>query len=284
MNPADTCARAGQSAHRRAELMRRTGSVWQDLSASLRLHHLWRALATEDLVQSYRRASLGVGWILISFALMVLVFVLVFGRSSPARSEYEYTLYLATGLLAWTVLSGGVTKGVSVFAANGGWIKSTPAPYSVLVFKNLYNVLLETGIVSIFVVPMVVIYGIPSPELLGMLILAFLVYAINLIWTNLLLGSIGAWSSDFQQLVPALMRIAFFATPIFWDYEVGEGRRKLLATYNPFTHFVEIVRAPLMGEQASMTNWTVVLSVTLTGCIAAVFAFKIAKPRLSAWI
>ena len=98
------------------------------------------------------------------------------------------------------------------------------------------------------------------------------------------MGCIGAWSADFQQLVPAIMRIAFFATPVFWDYDGRGGMRVQLAHYNPFTHFLEIFRSPLLGHYPTATNWIVVLSLTAILWVLAILAFKFFRSRLAAWV
>jgi ABC-type polysaccharide/polyol phosphate export permease len=191
---------------------------------------------------------------------------------------------LSTGLLAWTFLSTAVTKGAAVFGSNAGWIRGTPAPFTVLALRNLYSMWLETVLVGLAVVPMIAINGIPTVPHMVMIVAAIVVYSVFAVAAALLFGCIGAWSSDFQQLVPALMRIAFFATPIFWDYKAGSGRRLMLAQYNPFAHLVEILRAPLMNISPSPTNWIVSLGTTLGLVCVALIVFKQARPRLAAWV
>ena len=264
--------------------MRRQSGVLPDLWASLRLHHLWRALAWEDLIQRFRRSILGLSWIIISFGLMIAIFVILFGRNSPRLTTYEYFVYLSLGMAVWTYLSSIVSKGVMMFASNSAWIKSTPAPFGVLAFRTIYSALLELLILLLFVVPIALVLSVPSLVQLVHLTAAILIYAINSVSISLLMGSLGAWSSDFQQLIPAIMRITFFATPIFWEYEGSAGIRRYMADYNPFTHFVEIIRAPLMGFEPSQTNWIVVGSITFTGLVLSFIIFKFARARLPVWV
>ncbi|WP_084420413.1 ABC transporter permease [Henriciella litoralis] len=283
-NPAEQAA-AEKAYLRRVRLMRRDRSTLHDLYASLQLHQLWRALAWEDLIQRYRRASLGVGWIVISYVLMVFIFVVIFGRSSAVRTELEYTIYLGTGLWGFAFLQTSVIRGTAIFASNGGWIKSSRVPLGVLSLSLLMNCLMEMMIIGVIVIPFVFIFaGIPSPLLMLCIFGAIVCYIINSLWCTLLFGSIGAWSSDFQQLVPSLMRIVFFATPIFWDYQTQQGRRVLLAEFNPFSHFVAILREPLMGNVPDARHWFVVLGFMIVGWCAALIVFNYARPRLSAWV
>ena len=269
---------------RRRRLMRRNHSVSHDLYASLQLHHLWRTLAWEDLRQRYRRSTLGIAWILLSFILMLLIFVLIFGRSSPSMTRIQYTLYLSSGLVVWNFMSGAVTRGVSVFGANGGWIRSTPAPFSVLIFRSIFSNIMETGLTFLAILPLIYIYGVPGVTGFLTMGVAVLLYITASIPMGMLMGCIGARSADFQQLVPALMRIGFFATPVFWDYETRTGTRLMMAHYNPFTHFLELFRAPLRGKAPTDTNWMVAIGSTILLWVAGLIVFKLFRPRLAAWV
>ena len=265
-------------------LMRRHGGVFHDVWAGVKLHQLWRALAWEDLIQRFRRSILGLAWIILSFGMMIGIFVILFGRESQNLSTYEYTIYLSLGFATFSFLSSIITRGTSMFVTNAGWIKATPAPFSVLAFKTVASSFMELLILLSLIVP-VVIFLTPPPSLhILWLFLAIILYLVNSVSITILMGCLGAWSSDFQQLIPSLMRITFFATPIFWEYEYASGMRKYLATYNPFTHFVEIFRQPMMGEAPSASNWMVVCSITIVAFILSIVIFKSARERLPVWV
>jgi len=269
--------------HRRSVLMRRPVGMIDDIVYSFRLHALWRALAWQDVIQRYRRSVLGIVWILFSYLLMIGVFVVVFGRSSQVRTPAEYTLYLASGLMVWNYFSAVVTKGVVIFAANGGWIRSTPAPFAILAFRNVYSNLLETLITVPVVVVLAMSLGTLALVNMPWLVLAIFLLLINGVSAGLLFGSIGAWSNDFAQLVPSIMRIAFFATPIFWEYDAAQGARLFMANINPMAHLVEMARAPILGQAPTQLNCIVAFSLTLGMATFSLLAFKLCRPRLAAW-
>jgi len=280
-----TSSNAKQNAEeRRRKLMRRPNSIFEDLWLGWRLNYIWRALAVEDVRQRYRRSVLGIGWIFISFALMVGTLFVIFAGTSPVYTRIEYTAYLATGLVTWNLIMTSITRGVMSFQSDSGWVKGSPAPLSVLAYKLMTFAVIEFAICAVIVVPVVVWAGLPSLLHIAIACAMLAFYVVLGVFAVLLFGAIGAWSSDFQQLVPAIMRIGFFATPIFWEYESQTGFRKILATYNPFTHFVEMVRSPLLGNFPTLTNMAVVAAISGLLVITALMAFKFAKPRLAAWV
>lgn len=270
--------------NRRRRLMRRPHSVFEDLWLGWQLNYIWRALAVEDVRQRYRRSVLGIGWIFISFALMVGTLFVIFAGTSPVYTRIEYTAYLATGLVTWNLIMTSVTRGVMTFQTDSGWVKGSPAPLSVLAYKLMAFAVLEFAICAVIVVPVVVWAGLPSILHIAIALSVLVFYVVLGVFAVLLFGAIGAWSSDFQQLIPAIMRIGFFATPIFWEYESQTGFRRVLATYNPFTHFVEMVRSPLLSNFPTLTNLAVVSAVSAGLVITSLLAFSFAKPRLAAWV
>ena len=84
-------------------------------------------------------------------------------------------------------------------------------------------------------------------------------------------------------MIRAGMRFLFFATPVFW-YAEGLGNRDFLALLNPFTHYLEVVRAPLTGETASALSWTVVLALNAIGLALFAATYSPLRRRLAIWI
>jgi ABC-type polysaccharide/polyol phosphate export permease len=279
-----TAKRTVAALARRERLMRRSRSVWVDLLLGFRLHYVWRALAWEEVRHRFRRSALGVFWIMLSFALMVTILVIVFGRNSPGYTLLEYVAYLATGLLVWNLISTTVSRGCALFSSADGWVKGSSAPFSVLAYKLVAFAVIELAMTAILVMPFIILTGGPNALQACLCLLAFLLLLIMALFCALLFGCVGAWSSDFQQLVPAIMRVGFFATPVFWTFDMRDGMRATLAALNPFTHLIEIVRRPLMGEMPSEANWVVALSLSLILAVCCVIGFRFAQPRLSAWV
>ncbi len=69
------------------------------------------------------------------------------------------------------------------------------------------------------------------------------------------------------------MRIAFLATPILWmPGTMGRGGvMGAFLVFNPFYHFIELVRAPLLGNPIAPLSWIVVLAITVAGFALARF-------------
>ena len=106
---------------------------------------------------------------------------------------------------------------------------------------------------------------------------------LNAVWVGLLLGTLCARFRDVPPIVASVMRIAFFLTPVMWIPEML-GSRAYLALYNPFAYFVELIRAPLLGQAVPALTWMLVLVVTATGWAAAWAVFARYRGRVAYWL
>ena len=100
---------------------------------------------------------------------------------------------------------------------------------------------------------------------------ALALHLINGVALSVLLGMLCCRFRDLANVISNFMQVMFFLTPIFWP--AGSLSKPAIYLANPFYHYVEIVRSPLLGEFASGLNWLVAgaLSALLWGSAAVVF-------------
>ena len=106
---------------------------------------------------------------------------------------------------------------------------------------------------------------------------------INGIWTGLLLGLVSARFRDVPPIVESVLRILFFVTPVIWMPEFLPERIVLL-DWNPFFHFLEVVRAPLLGELPALRSWLMVLAITVGGSLSTFFMYVRYRRRIAYWV
>ena len=113
---------------------------------------------------------------------------------------------------------------------------------------------------------MIIVLAIFPPPMTGAILLyvpgiALIIVAVTA--TNIVLGLLGARFRDFSYGVRMIMMPMFFVTPILWIPDMLSGPRVWLAQLTPFTHFLAIIREPLLGRVPSLTNYGVVIVITL---------------------
>lgn len=258
-------------------------AVLRDLGEGFAMGPVWRAFAWDEIQQRYRRSVLGLAWIALSYLIFVLAISFFFGGFASLGARH-FIQYVALGFAAFSFLIGNITDGCQVFQVAGSWIKSTPLPYSIYIYKSIARSLFP------FAIQLVVAFGFMAA--LGWrpgwsalyAIPAVAIYLVNAVSIQMIFGLIAARWRDISHLVSAITRVLFFTTPILWVYAEQTGLRKTVAGINPLTHFLEIFRAPLLGEPVLAHSWQVALGVTAGGWVLAIFLASFMRRRLPFWV
>ena len=243
---------------------------------------LWITLGWYDFELQYRRAFIGPLWEVITVGVWVAGLGLLFGRLL-GHNQGDYLVYMAAGVVLWQYVSSTLTTGANVFVANSRQIVSVNNPLFTYVLRNVIEHLVKFSLHSLVFIAVMALTRTPVKPVILLAVPGFAVLLITTLWAVPLLGFIGTRFRDFTHLLRAIMRFLFFATPVFW-YADGLNDQAYLANYNPFTHFLEIVRAPLIGEPVSLTSWAVVLAINAVGIGIMIAMYSRLRRSLTLWI
>lgn len=227
-------------------------------------------LVSRELKARYRGTALGFFWSFANPLLMMSIYVLVF-RVYMRIDVPNYPAFVMCGLLPWTAFSMGVTEGMSSIIVNGGIIKKVYLPSEVFPFvavtSNLVHFLLSVPVL----LGIMLMSGMPlSPHLLllpVMVVLQFLfTYALALA-----LASLAVQFRDLVHMVPNLMLVWFYLTPIFYSTDMIPERLRKFAYLNPLTWLIEGYRQIFyhqrLPEPRLLTAFVAVSLVLLGGCM-----------------
>jgi ABC-2 type transport system permease protein len=264
-----------------------------DLTAGWRQRQLWGHLGWQDIKQGYRRSVIGPFWITISLAVQAIglgiLYAALFGQ--PLR---EFLPYLAVGLIIWQFIAGCINEGAEVFIRNEGLIKHLPSPLSVHVFRLVWRQLLFFGHNVLVWIALMLVFPPRAPRgfgwssLLGFPALALIV--LNGVWVAVLIGIIATRYRDVPPVSASIVTLMFFMTPIVWDYEQlkstpgSVGERARLAELNPFLHYIEILRRPMIGEPFEIRHWVIAGAITVVGWAVALLVLRNYRARVSYWV
>lgn len=280
---ADRTQSGGRDALFDGGYVRAQASFFDDVRASWRLHPMWRTFAWDEIQQRYRRSRLGIAWIVLSYLVFVLLITVFFGGFSR-KDDGAFLSYVAIGFAVFTFLLGNLIDGCAVFKSGRVWILSTDLPYGVFVFKSIArsSFVLLLNLVCAFLLLLLVGW---RPTALAWLSVPALAVTLGAaVWVQYLFGLLGARFRDVEFLIQTLGRLLFFTTPILWVHEERGGLVRQISTFNPFTHFVEIVRAPLLGEVPERASWLVVAGLCLGGLLVTNLYARRERARLPFYV
>ena len=261
-------------------------SDWQqaiaDIRGGLARHALVLYLAWDTIRESHQRTIFGPLWAMVSVAIFVLGIGLLFGRILNLRAV-AFLPYLATGYLVWLMIMNMINEGCFVFVRQKNLILSSDMPYSVYVFQTIVKSLITFLLGLPIVVGTLLWYGLPGVHMLFVAVAGLVIIAVNGFSACILLGIVSLRYRDVRETVRTLMRFLFFLTPIIWQADMLSNRA-YLALFNPFTHFIALVRDPLLGTFPPLISWAVCLLITVAGLAAALTAFAKLRHRIPFWL
>lgn len=254
-----------------------------DIAHGVLKWEVWGTFGWQDIKQRYRRSVLGPFWLTLSTGIMVGALGLVYATIFRMPLD-RYLPFLAVGLIVWTLISSIVTDGCQVFISAEQVIRQIRLPFTAHACRVIWRNLIIFGH-NLVIVVAVLLWFQKVPALSGLILLmpALAVLVLNALWVILLLGLISARFRDVPLLVGSFLQLAFFVTPILWHPELMPGR-SWITQWNPFYHYLEILRAPLLNMPPGHSSWVVVLALTLVGWSITFALFRIYRGRIALWV
>ena len=262
-----------------------------DLRTGFNQRELWLHLGWQDIKQRYRRSVIGPFWITIATGVQAIAMGLLYSVLLNIDLR-EFLPHVTVGLIVWGLISAAILEGGDVFVANEGLIKQLPSALSVHVYRLVWRQLLLLGhnmliyviIIAIFWPPgglhWTVIFAIP----------ALVLILLNAVWVSILFGIVATRYRDIAPILGSFVTLMFFMTPIVWTttglQQMGgeAANRAKLVEINPLFHYLDIIRAPLIGEDQQAYHWYIVLAFTVVGWALAIFALKKYRARVPYWV
>ena len=256
----------------------------EDFREGLRRADLWRRLAWYDVRRNNVMTSAGVFWHSIAFFIVGAGLGFLF--SSIMGRPYEvYVPYIAGGFAAWACISAPLSEGTGVIMQSRGFLTQMASPISLYVLRFVCKqaYLLGLSLVGYFAV--LLVYGlVPKPNLL-LLAPGFALLSVTAVAVTTIVAGLNVLHRWIQSFLPSVMRLMFFVTPIIWlpgmlvgltdgvGDEVGaiDNPRVAFVMFNPFYHYLEIFRGPLVGYEVNPVSWVVTSVLTVFLSVAAVY-------------
>jgi ABC-2 type transport system permease protein len=266
---------------------RTLSKAWRDLSTGLARRELWLHLGWQDIKQRYRRSVLGPIWITIATGTTAVAMGGLYSKLFHLQLSVHLP-YVTLGLIIWNLINASILEGADVFVANEGLIKQLPAPLSVHIYRLVWRQLILFGHNIVIYVIIAIIYPKPWSWADLSVVPAMGLIVLNCIWVSVVFGILGTRYRDISPLLFSVVQLLFFMTPIIWNENTlaaqGAGRWGKIVELNPLLHYLDIVRAPLLGAPQEMRHWVVVLVLTLIGWVLAAFALRQYRARVAYWV
>jgi len=218
------------------------------------VHELWAyrellvSFCTRDLKVRYKQTALGVGWAILQPFLLMVVFSVFFGRVLRTESlGVPYPMFLYPGLLTWTYLANTLAKLGNGMVEQQAIASKVYFPRLLIPLSGMVVGLVDLVVGSVLLVALMLFYHVPlaasAPLALLFLALALATAFAVGIW----LAALNVEYRDIQHVIPFLIQVWFFVTPVFYPAQILTHRWWLVYSLNPMAGALEGIRWSILG-------------------------------------
>ena len=228
-------------------------------------------LTVRDLKQRSAGSYLGLLWLILQPAFMLLIYTFVFGVVLKVRFENgstttNFALYLMAALFPFTAFSEAVDRSTSSLTSNRQLIQRVVFPPVFLPMVVSFSSVVKELISLVLIAIAVVIMG----DGLSAWVLLFPLLTLTRLMLNLgvgwVLSILNVFFRDLGQMIGMLMTLLFFGTPIIYPASMVPERWTWVYEFNPFYHLVTAYRAIFV--QSSPPDMAFFVVMFVCGAIA----------------
>lgn len=255
----------------------------KDIVEGLGAYRLWLHYAWMDTKMRYRRSTLGPFWITINLAVMVATVGTLYSVLFKIEIS-DYLPYFAVGITIWTMLSSFINDATGAFVGAEALIKQVSMPLSLHLIRVIArNIIIFLHNLVVLVICALVFGKYPGVHSLLIPVMLLLVSA-NFFFLGLIIAVFSTRFRDVPQIIISLLQVFMLFTPIFWMRSLVPEGYESVYSINPFFHFIEIVRSPLLGQ--SINNSSLAFSLISLVVLAAVAVpfFGFFRKRIPYWL
>lgn len=231
---------------------RRTWSFRSSLRALWSRREVVVTLAERDIRASYKEASLGIAWAVLTPLAMLIVLVLVFKRVKTFQigGDVPYVLFAYLGILPWQYFASSLSAGGNSLLANKALLSKIHFPRECFPLAQLLEAAVNTALAtSVLVVlfalhrftPHVQTLWVPLFILIEVAFTAGLVLAASALLVHV---------RDLVQALPLVVSLGMFATPVIWPFaKIPASFQPVYSFFNPLGPVINnIRRTVLLGQ------------------------------------
>ena len=255
-----------------------------DFVEGIKAWRFWLLLAWMDIRLRYRRSQLGPFWLTLSMAITIYTMGFLYGNLFNMDLQTYYP-YLAAGMLTWNLLSQLVNESADAFNNAAHFMKQDKFPPVIFIFRMLGRNFIIFFHNIVVMLPILIFFHMPWHfYALFHLILSLAIIFINGMGYGLIIAMLCTRYRDFMPIVNSLTQVIFFITPVLWHPGLLPAKYHWAISLNPFSYFVNLLRAPLMGNSLGMHELIITLSFGLMGLSLALLVLAKVRNKIIFWL
>ena len=246
-------------------------SLRADLRELWRYRDLLELLTSRDVNIRYKQSAIGMGWAVLQPLALMFVFTVVFGRFAKLPSDgVPYPLFVISGLLPWQYFSRSLTGSSQSLVTGSALVSKVYFPRLILPVSKTFSGLFDLGIGFVLLALAMAWYRVAPSWTVLMLPVFVAISMLSALAVGLWLTALNARFRDVGIMVPFMLQVWMFMSPVAYSAKVVPQHLKLLYSLNPMVGVIDGFRWALLGKappdpMAMAASLLVMLLLLVTG-------------------
>lgn len=236
--------------------------------------------AQRDFKEKYVGMGLGQLWFILHPIIMIAIYSIIFSelmqlKGNVSDNAYSYSVYVVSGILAWTAFSAIINRQHNLFTVRAGLIKKISVPaytyqLSIIITEFcIFCISMCLGMIFLLIVDYPISWN--FLWLLPIMILQ-VIFAFGL---GVILSLFSPFIKDLKVVVPIALQLWFWMTPIIYMKEITEGKYPWLLQYNPSYQYIRLYQDIFVyGKAPSIDSLITITIISFTTIFLAGYLYK----------
>jgi lipopolysaccharide transport system permease protein len=215
---------------------------------------LFVTLAWRDFRVRYAQTTIGFLWAIIQPLITIFILSLVFGKFVGVKTTVPHILFTVAGMSVWTYFSYVMTNSGNSIIISQEMVKKIFFPRLIIPLSKALVGLIDLSITLFILVILMIYYKIIPTSNVWMSLIFIIIAMIAALAVGIWLSALTVRYRDFQHVVPFLVQIGLYITPIAYPAEFATKHLPKWAVtlyyLNPMAGVVQGFRWSLFGGEA----------------------------------
>jgi lipopolysaccharide transport system permease protein len=216
---------------------------------------LIHSLVRRDLTSRYKGSLMGLMWTIITPAVMITIYTVIFSGLFGAKFGAEgghlrFAVYLFCGMLPWIAFSDSIQRSTLVLTDNLNLVRRVVFPLEVLPTNLVFSALVQQllGTVVLLAVALLMQRTLHLTVLLiPVLLVPQLLMTLGISW---LMASLGVFIRDMAHVNQLALQTVMYLTPILYPEDLIPANYRWLIDLNPLAPLIRSYRFIMLDGKA----------------------------------
>ena len=238
-------------------------------------------LTWRDIKVRYKQAVLGIGWAIIQPIVTMVVFTFIFNQFLDVKPDAGipdewYPIFAFAGLLPWQFFQGALQRASTSLVSNSNLLTKVYFPRLIIPSSAVAAGLVDFGFSFLIMIGLMIYFGVPFTLQMLWLPLFLLVALLTALAVGLWLSALNVQYRDVQHMVPFLLTIWMYVSPVVYPIDVINvgGFWKAVYALNPMVGVIQGFRWVLFGTNPPGWMFAISMAMVLLLLVSGLFYFR----------